>query len=391
MLTQLFKIMWHRKGRNALLLIEIFFSFLVLFLTGTFLAEGLINYYTPAGFDYTDVYNLEFRNHNDKPEVRNAKLQQIRQVLQSFPEISNYSLTNSNTPYSFNQIVESVQRDGKEEHANQYLAEPAYLESLDIELSEGRWFQKSDGPNTNPVVINETLKNKFFPDEEAVGQKIKLGIREKNYEVIGVVKHFRQDGEFSAPETAFFEMYYPGDTTSSPSNIIIEIKAGVESGWQQPLLDKLNEVAGDWSIDLTPTTDMRADKRRTKMIPLIALSVVCGFLIFNVALGMFGVLYQNINRRYSEIGIRRALGATASSIRTQMVAEVMVLATLGIAVGLLLALQFPILGVMNVGTSVYLISISASLLLIYLLVALCAWFPSRQAAQIEPAIALHYE
>lgn len=96
MLTQLFKIMWHRKGKNTLLLAEIFFSFLVLFLTGTFIVEGVLNYYTPAGFDYADVYDLEMRVHTDSNQDRIAKLQQIKQLLQSTPEINSFSLTNSN-------------------------------------------------------------------------------------------------------------------------------------------------------------------------------------------------------------------------------------------------------------------------------------------------------
>ena len=74
-----------------------------------------------------------------------------------------------------------------------------------------------------------------------------------------------------------------------------------------------------------------------------------------------------------------------------MLGEVMVLATLGLILGLVLALQFPLLGVLNVSASIYAISIGFSLLFIYLLVAFCAWYPSKQAAQIEPAVALHYE
>ncbi|AHM63116.1 hypothetical protein D770_24355 [Flammeovirgaceae bacterium 311] len=382
--------MWRRKGSNFLLLTEIFFSFLVLFATGTLLTEGIINYFSPQGFDYADVYDVQINRQGEGNEKSFPKMQQIDQVLKSFPEISNYSFTEVNTPFSFNIMNNNIGIDGRDEMSHYYVVEPSYLETLDLELSEGEWFKKGDVRNPAPVVINETLREKLFPGESALGKRLKAGSK-KEYQIIGVIKHYRQDGNLAAPDNAYFEMYNAKDTASLASNILLEIKEGVDPAWQQNLIDQLQEIGGSWSIDLVPSTQMRASKAKLKLIPAIALIIVCSFLVFNVALGLFGVLYHNINKRYSEIGIRRALGATAIGVRRQMLGEVLVLATIGLSLGIVLALQFPILGVMNVETYIYLISIAASLLLIYLLVALCAWFPSKQAAKIEPAIALHYE
>ncbi|WP_224998372.1 ABC transporter permease [Cesiribacter sp. SM1] len=390
MLTQLFKIMWRRKGSNFLLLTEIFFSFLVLFATGTLITEGLINYFSPQGFDHTDVYDVRINRQGEGNPESFPKMQQIDQVLKGFPEISNYSFTDVNTPFSFNIMDGSIGTEEQQVRSYNYRVEPAYLETLDLEMAEGSWFQKGDVRIPKPVVINEHLRDKLFPGESALGKRIKSD-GGTEYQVTGVVKHFRQDGNLTAPESSYFVMYNDKDTADIAGNILLEIKAGAHPAWQQNLIDQLQEIGGSWSIDLVPLTEARASKAKIKVIPAIALAVVCGFLIFNVALGLFGVLYYNINKRYSEIGIRRALGATATAVRRQMLGEVLVMATLGVSLGVLLALQFPLLGVMNVETYIYLIANAAALLLIYLLVALCAWFPSKQAAQIEPAIALHYD
>jgi putative ABC transport system permease protein len=119
--------------------------------------------------------------------------------------------------------------------------------------------------------------------------------------------------------------------------------------------------------------------------------LVCGFLILNVALGLFGVLWYNINQRKAEIGVRRAMGATSANIGWQFLGEMLVVTTLGVALGMLLAVQFPLLGVFGVASTVYLQAIMLATVLIFSLTAVCAWQPSRIAAGIQPAVSLREE
>ena len=108
-------------------------------------------------------------------------------------------------------------------------------------------------------------------------------------------------------------------------------------------------------------------------------------------LGLFGVLWYNINNRKSEIGLRCALGATRDYIHKQFIGEMMVIATLGIIPGLIITIQFPILNVFNLESLVYYLAIAISILTIYILIIICALLPSAQAAKIKPATALHEE
>ena len=146
---------------------------------------------------------------------------------------------------------------------------------------------------------------------------------------------------------------------------------------------------------MTASVDYVDDNRKNKLLavwlPMVIFLVISSFLIFNVALGLFGVLWQNINIRKAEIGVRRAVGATQTNIGWQFIGEVVVLSTLAVVLGTFFAIQFPLLGVFGLPVWVYLAAIVAAILVIYLLVALCAFFPSRQAAQLHPAIALHEE
>jgi putative ABC transport system permease protein len=392
MLQQLIKMMWHRKGKNFLLLIEIFFSFLVLFATLTLAINQLRNYYTPTGFDYKDVYVVEIDQHGEKGTSLREKVFQIKNLLRSMPEINSHSLSSSNVPYAFSTNSTRCYFDGQSIKTNIYNIEPEYFQTMDLDLVSGRFLQEGDEGEIPSVVINETFAKELFKEENPQGKVVTNLEGQANGKVVGVVKHFRQDGEYAKPLPAVFHLVNLHDTAGwFPSTLLIEAKAGAAPGWQQQLLDNSSAIAPDWNFEEESMADKKETKAKVTLVPLIALGIVGGFLVFNVILGLFGVLWYNISKRFSEIGIRRALGATQPAIRRQMVGEVLVLATFGLVLGLIMAVQFPMLGVFDVENSVYTLAILLSLVLVYLLVALCAWYPSRQAAAIEPANALHYE
>lgn len=384
--------MWHRKGKNFLLLIEIFFSFLVLFATLTLAINQLRNYYTPTGFDYKDVYVVSIDKHGEKGGSLREKLSQLKHQLRSMPELESFSLSSPNVPYAFTTNNSKFSFNGASVEANNYTVEPEYFETMDVELVKGRLLRKGDEGALPAVVVNEAFVEELFKDENPLGKVILNPDGKADGKIIGVIRHFRQDGEYAKPYPAMFSPIIFNDTTAYlPTTLVIETKAGAAPGWQQTFLDKASTLAPNWSFEEEAMVDKRTRKAKFTLVPVVGLSIIGGFLVFNVVLGLFGVLWYNISKRFSEIGIRRALGASQSSIHRQMVGEVLVLATFGLAFGLLLAVQFPLLGVFDVDKSVYMIASFASLALIYLLVALCAWYPGRQAAAIEPAVALHYE
>ncbi|MBC8081884.1 MAG: FtsX-like permease family protein, partial [Hymenobacter sp.] len=146
-----------------------------------------------------------------------------------------------------------------------------------------------------------------------------------------------------------------------------------------------------WTSSITPLAEERATQLKTGLAPLVALVLVCVFLIINVALGLFGVLWQTISQRRGEIGVRRALGATAGTISGQIVGEILVVTTFGLGLGLLVAAQFPLLGVLGVPAGVYGTAMLLATGGLYALTFVCALYPSRLAAGIRPAVALREE
>jgi putative ABC transport system permease protein len=111
-----------------------------------------------------------------------------------------------------------------------------------------------------------------------------------------------------------------------------------------------------------------------------------------VGLGLTGVLWLNVTQRTKEIGLRRAKGATRRRIYKQILGELFIVTTIGLLVGVLVVVQFPLLDLMGFASpEVYTASIFISLGLIYLLTTVCGLYPSLLATRVHPAEALHYE
>ncbi|HKX30113.1 MAG TPA: FtsX-like permease family protein, partial [Blastocatellia bacterium] len=142
----------------------------------------------------------------------------------------------------------------------------------------------------------------------------------------------------------------------------------------------------------TPLTELRESLLQQTWIPMAAACVVAIFLMIMVALGLTGVLWQNVTQRTQEIGLRRAHGATVSRIYQQVLGELLIITSFSLLAGVAVIVQFPLLDLVG-GTSgqVYGWSILISLVIIYLLTIACGLYPSWLATRVQPATALHYE
>src|SRR6185436_20475381 len=90
-------------------------------------------------------------------------------------------------------------------------------------------------------------------------------------------------------------------------------------------------------------SEMKAKYQDRHVVPLGIAALVAAFLIVMVALGLTGVLWQNVTKRTKEIGLRRATGATARQISLQIMGETWILTTLALVVGSVIVLQLPLL------------------------------------------------
>ena len=102
---------------------------------------------------------------------------------------------------------------------------------------------------------------------------------------------------------------------------------------------------------------------RMGLAPVLAVSLVAVFLLMMVAMGLAGVFWQSIAQRRSEIGVRRAAGATAGGVVRQIVGEVWAMVSLVVLVGLVLTAQLPLFGVAQwIGMPIFVVAVASAVM-----------------------------
>jgi putative ABC transport system permease protein len=406
MTRHLLKLIWNRKRTNLLVMAEIFFSFLVLFAivtVGVFYAD---NYRRPLGFSYDDVWRINVDMKQSGPEGGDpaalAKSRQLLLAVKELPAVTDVA-GSFTSPYDHAEWTADYVLDG---HAYDYSLNPvtdSFKDVMGLEVLRGRWFSREDdgAAGFEPIVINARFAREVFGDRDPIGGVIP---EEKpadgspphpDRRVVGVIREFRQFGEFAAPGDYMFlrqRMDVDDPKQHPPRLLLVRVRPGTTAAFEEPLMARLQAIAPEWSFKIESLAERRASDHRDRLAPVMAAGVVSGFLLLMVALGLTGVLWQNVTQRTREIGLRRAKGATAQRIHRQILGEVTVMTSLALALGLVLVIQFPLLDLLGfVSHGVFATSVVLSAVAIYALALACGYYPGRLATRVQPAEALHYE
>jgi putative ABC transport system permease protein len=275
---------------------------------------------------------------------------------------------------------------------------------LGARLLRGRDFTEADTLAAPGVVlINETLARRYFPNEDPIGQRFKMGSQQPPLSATNV---------WGLPEWSEIVGLISDVKSLNPHpEAVPEV---YQSYWQYPMQGPtlLVRTTGD------PTTLAEAIRRETKAVipnlppPLIRtmddllsetvaqprlqtglLSLFAGVALVLAAVGLYGVLAYTVTHRHREIGIRLALGASKRNVLSLVIGQGMKLALTGAAIGIVAALALTrvirslLYGVTSTDPATF-----AGVALLLLLVALFAcWLPARRAARVDPMQALRHE
>lgn len=391
MFKHLFKLIWNKKKQNSLLIIEVLISFLAIFGIFSFAVNSYRNYAKPMGIDYQNVwainYNNSFKTDGDSLALFYRSL--VRSV-KAIPQVQEATITSGNVPFSTTHMSGAFTYNGEKiTQVHQFSVDENYLSTLNGKMRSGHWYTRQDLlANENITIINESLKTRVFGTADAVGKTIDYN--GGKCKIIGVVEDIKFDGDY---QTAKFASYNKIDTGSYKwlSSILVKVNPEAGAVSEGKIYKLMANSLKNSNIEIEHLSNKLNSYNKFTLIPLIVLSIVAAFLIINVALGLFGVLWYNISKRRGEIGLRRAIGATGKSVSTQLVSEAMILATFSLIIGSFFAVQFPLLNVFNLPATVYLTALGLSIIFIYVLVLVCSLYPGKQAAAIYPAVALHEE
>ena len=407
MIAHLCRLAWNRRRTNLLLVGELFLSFLVLtpLIAGwvLFAAEEL----EPLGFEYDDVWSVRLsdRNYGERAQgdyQRNIEL--VWRELQALDQVEAVALA-SEAPFRFPSSWYGI---------TSVRISDVGLDVLGLQLLSGRWFQSGDEAlDWTPAVIDRELSQALFGDEDPVGKAIEdspaMDWQGGNYfprldrvRVVGVVENCFYYGDYEkAKLPGFIFLRISQEWVASPLqswvNFLVKTApgAGLEVG--ETLRSRIRAVVpADESIGLAVESlaARQEDDRLNQVQNLGFIAVISGLMMFMVALGLTGMMWQNVRRRTREIGIRRAAGAPTGRIYGQFLGELAVIVTVAIALGCVPMVQFGLLDMVlgsRVPTYVAVCGLGATALVLYLLVLLCGLYPSWLATKVRPVEALHHD
>ena len=267
-----------------------------------------------------------------------------------------------------------------------------------IPLIRGRLFDERDGPDAPFVaIVNQTMARKFWPNEDALGQRLRFNLGPGNFrltEIVGVVGDVKQMGLAVPPKE---EMYFPywqakGNymmaralairTATEPMSLLSAVHQVVQSiDPEQPISDVMT---------MDDILDREVEQRRNQTSLLGGLAALALIL---ACIGIYGVMAYLVAGQNHEFGVRAALGAGPGDIFGLVLGRAIKLTATGVGIGIAAAfLVTRLMRSLLFGVSPFDPLTFGGMALLLTLVALVAcYFPARRATRIDPMVALRFE
>jgi len=268
---------------------------------------------------------------------------------------------------------------------------PDYFRVMGIPLLRGRSFDEHDDASREPVVmINETMQRRFWPNEDPVGKRIKIGTRNLAawMTVIGVVKDVRNVGLAADIGYSAYEPFAQG--TSRGMELAVRTR-GNPQALLATITAELRRMEPAFLIDRAQTMQDRIDESvAPRRLNLVLLGLFATLALLLSAVGVYGVVAFAVRQRTQEFGIRMALGASSGNVVLLVLRQGLGLAGVGVVIGIPAAIAgSTLLRSLLFGVKATDPAVLASVALLVTAVALAAcWVPAWRATQVAPTEAL---
>jgi putative ABC transport system permease protein len=268
-------------------------------------------------------------------------------------------------------------------------ATPDYFRAIGTSLQRGRLFTTLDHAKSPPVAImNEAAVRQWFPDQDPIGKRVQSAGATR--EVVGIVRDVlqRNPGQPAVPQ-----MFVPYTQRTNRTVRFVVRAQGDVLALAPAVRDQIRSLDPNLPLaDVMPLQDMVSRSIARPRFYTSLLTLFAAVALALSATGIFGVMSYTVAQQSKEIGIRMALGARAADVLRSVVGRALVLAGIGVAVGLLIALALgrvirtQLFGV-DVFDPVTMIGVIAVLIGS---AALASLLPARRAAAVDPVTAFRH-
>lgn len=388
-----------RRLRSTLVVAEVAMSVTLLVGAGLLIRTVLELQRVEVGYNPAGLSDLTIRfakGTDSVPALRRSLANQIIERVGAVPGVETATLA-SGIPPRMGLAFGSLEVEG-DKLADEQKASfigftsvgPEYFQLLGLPLRTGSNF--TDRSPASDVIINEGMARKYWPGQDPVGKRYRMGERAEWQTVIGTVGDIRmpgQRGEFGKLQT-----YSPVASRDYWENIEVVIRTrGDRSVVLRQAQAAIAEIPGA-RVSRIESAETMIDAELAG--PRFSMSLFVAFAALALVLatiGLYGVISYSVGQRTQEIGVRIALGAATGSVLRLVVGDGLRLTVAGVVLGLLGAA----LATRTMTTLLYdvdpLDPLTFGLVTIVLLVVatLAAWLPARRATRVDPVVALRSE
>jgi putative ABC transport system permease protein len=267
---------------------------------------------------------------------------------------------------------------------------PDYFQALQIPLKAGRMFTDQDNlESTKVVIVNETLARRLWPGESPIGRRFSIWRDEKfAREVVGIVG----DTKESLDKEAGSQMYVPyaQDPTWGSLSLVVRT-AGEPTALASSVREAIRAV--DKAVptyNLKTMNDVISNSAAPRRVPMLLLSALAGVAMLLAMLGIYGVTSYYVTQRTHEIGVRMALGAQIADVIRLVLSRAMVLAAIGIGIGVggAIALTRYMTTLLFGVKPIDVVTFAGVAFVLTLVVLVACLVPARRATKIDPLEAL---
>ena len=294
------------------------------------------------------------------------------------------------------------------------LVTPDYFQAMNIPLKSGRYFTDRDDRSflagkdlskltddekemagVNAVIIDEEFARRYWPNEDAIGKRIRLGGNDPKAPLLtvqGVVGRVKMEG--LGQDSKRVQGYFPFLQIPSGGMTVIVKGSADPNQLVGAIRQQVKQIDPDQPIYSIRTMDeIRSESVAGERLNLTLLSLFAGIALVLAIVGIYGVMSYSVTQRTHEIGIRMAIGAQQRDVFKMIIGQGMLLAVIGVVLGLIGAFGLTrLMASMLFGVEPTDPLTFASIALLLMGVALSACYvPGRRATKVDPVVSLRYE
>jgi predicted permease len=296
-----------------------------------------------------------------------------------------------------NEFFVPLFRDPKNGGSADYAAvSEGYFRSLGIPLFSGRLFDDRDTMDAPHVaLISQSLAKEKWPNENPIGRSIEFGNMDGDLRlltVIGVVGDVREGSLEKPPRPTIYVNLRQRPQATHRFSAVVRT-----AGDPAAVIASARKIVHDLDPDIPPSTSsftaIFAASTSGRRFNLVLFGIFAGTALLLAIAGIYGVLAYSVARRTREMGVRMALGASASNVLRLVLGQAAVTTGIGIALGLVgsFILMRSLQSMLYEVGAADPLTFAAVALLLLIVALLAAYLPARRATKVDPNVALRYE